>query len=268
MSAHQAINDVHFLPAVEVGERFNYSKDYILLLLKQGKIDGKKVANRWYANVASAEKFFEEAKKQKEVRREKIRSERKQELQARQILQPVARVVESPVRVQHPTQAVKRYAVLETFAIVVIGVLIGTTGYVWTSVDMRMAETYEGGTLEQFALALYGFVSGSSQTAHTLGVPPHIESQGVSGTYAGTTENDDAHSDTHSLVIMKADDTSPETIDQIRESFSDPVDVQIDEESPDTGIITPKFKNREGEEYRFLMVPITSDASQSKNTDS
>jgi hypothetical protein len=48
----------------------------------------------------------------------------------------------------------------------------------------------------------------------------------------------------------------------IQGSFSDEVSVSIDPHNPDTGIIIPHFKDTDGEEYRYLIVPVIKDGIQ------
>ena len=62
-----------------------------------------------------------------------------------------------------------------------------------------------------------------------------------------------------SFVVAPDELFTSTTIDSIRDSFSDQVEVTIDPNNPDTGIITPEFKEGKGEPYRFLMVPVTAE---------
>ena len=56
------------------------------------------------------------------------------------------------------------------------------------------------------------------------------------------------------MVILPSQSQDEETIKKIKESFSDEVRVEIEDET--SGFIIPIFREREGEKYLYLMVPI------------
>ncbi len=82
MSSQLILEGKKYTPATLVGERFGYTKEYILLLIKQGKIDGKKIGHKWYAHIPSADHHFKTAARLREVRRKEISESRKAELHA------------------------------------------------------------------------------------------------------------------------------------------------------------------------------------------
>jgi hypothetical protein len=61
----------------------------------------------------------------------------------------------------------------------------------------------------------------------------------------------------HTSLVIGPDEVLTTTrTESIRGSFSDDVSVSIDPHNPDTGIIIPHFKDKDGESYRYLMVPV------------
>lgn len=58
------------------------------------------------------------------------------------------------------------------------------------------------------------------------------------------------------MVMLKENEVDEKSVEDIRESFSDEVEVRVDPNDPSTGIVTPVFRDRTGEAYRFLMVPL------------
>ena len=56
------------------------------------------------------------------------------------------------------------------------------------------------------------------------------------------------------LVVIPSTEKAEETIQKIKASFSDEVRVTPEDES--SGIIVPIFREREGQEYIYLMVPV------------
>lgn len=222
-----------YTAAIDAAKQFGYTKDYLLLLIKDGKIDGQKVGNKWYVHVPSVGQFFAEAKVRKEERRKRISIERKKELK-------------SHTRVRFTGN--QRTAVLETLAIVVIGLSLGVTGYVGTTVQ-QTAYVGEGAVnfIERFAVSLYSLIYSDDERLST--------SESVAPAGLGSSEQKEK-SGGEGVVVVPATDMTAETAESIRNSFSDPVEVSVDPEHPDTGIIIPKFKQGDGEAYRFLMVPI------------
>jgi hypothetical protein len=55
------------------------------------------------------------------------------------------------------------------------------------------------------------------------------------------------------VVLLNAD-TSAEAVQQVKELFSDEVEVEFTAE--DVGTITPVFKEKTDESYQFIMVPV------------
>jgi hypothetical protein len=227
------IEGKEYVPATVAGKHFGYTKDYLLMLIKEGKIEGQKIGNKWYVHIPSAEEHFSVASKARELRRREISLERKAELRK-----------STHVKKSH-THAT---ALVETLVIVIIGLSLGATGYVgsgalqYASVQNDNARNF----FENVALSMYSFVTPAPQElAETVVSEPQSEvTQGVI-------------TEVPALIVAPASNFSEGVVNDVRESFSDPVDVVVDPEDPDTGIITPIFKDgKKGDEYRFLMVPV------------
>ncbi len=252
MSQSLTINDRQYLPAGEVGRYFGYTRDYILTLSREGKIDGRKVGHRWYVNLDSAKVFFESAKADREVRRQVVSEVRKAELRSHQ-----------------QTIVMPRYtaALTETLAILVIGLLIGVTGYLGTATPNQAAVGDSGiSFFKQLAISLYDLISpheALTVTTTTSEQPSHSDIATLNTVLAEepvptVVYRDGVATTTYtSLVIGPEQVLTTTTVQSIRDSFSDEVSVSIDPHDPDTGIVIPHFKNGDGESYRFFMVPVT-----------
>ncbi len=252
MSQSLTINDREYIPAGEVGRHFGYTRDYILTLSREGKIDGRKVGHRWYVNLASAKTFFESAKADREIRRQQVSEVRKAELRSYQ-----------------QTTAVPKYtaALTETMAILVIGLLIGVTGHLGTTTHQQAAlGDADVSFLKQLAISFYDLLS--PQETFTV-VETSVSNRSSLPNTAPVVKNPDEIPNTiayeavvattsyTSLVVGPAQVLTTTTVESIRESFSDEVSVSIDPHNPDTGVVIPHFKNSDGESYRFFMVPVT-----------
>lgn len=240
MSDSLTISGKAYIPAAKAGKRFGYTSEYILMLAREGKIEGQKVGHRWYVEPASIETFFKNKNEVKRSRSEMIRKVRKAELAQHQALR----------RKKH-----HHSALIETLAIVVIGLAIGATGYLGTSVAQpaAVAKT-DASFFERLAVALYNFVSPQSDTeSHTEVapvVPKRTGEEALSVTVGTTT--------TTSIIIAPDEVFTATSIESVRDSLSDDVTVTPDGERDGTGIITPHFKDGNGEEYRYLLVPINA----------
>lgn len=244
MSNVLILDGKEYVPATDAGKHFGYTKDYFLLLAKQGKVDGKKIGHKWYIHLPSAAAFFKKAEVEKNARRMRIREERKRELSH------YSKVI-TPKRKSSVRGGV---ALVEVFALVVIALSLGVTGYLGTVPKDQAAQITGTGFLERAALSLYTLVSGHDaevESTESLAVqePSHESEYAAVSMHVGTT--------THTSLVVAPDEVMTLTsIEEIENSFSDEVEVSIDAQNPKTGVIVPQFKDTEGEQYRFLMVPV------------
>ncbi len=235
MSSVLHIDGKEYVTATTAGKYFGYTKDYMLLLAKEGKIDGQKIAHKWYIHTPTAEIFFKGAERARAERKKIISLERKTEL---------SRHTSRRSLVNH-----HRTAVLETLVIVIIGLSLGATGYLGTGAHVASAKVAgEGNFFKELAISLYEFISPSEKVA--------VHNTFESDTRDTDTQEITSESEAHSFVVAPADSFTAEVARSVQESFSDEVTVIVDKDNPDTGIIVPQFKNTEGEAYRFLMVPV------------
>lgn len=260
MSSEITFDGKKYIPATDAGKYFGYTKEYMLMLIKGGKIDGQKVKHKWFVNIPSAEVYFENAKLARVERRLKLSESRRVELREH-VSQVVKEVeVEDVVQVSPYTRHAQ-LAILETLVIVFLGISVGSFGYVSTSSPVATAHMSERGFLKGLAVYVYDFFSSDADTATpsdrvVVSLPvmtdgnSHSEIQAISARI-GTT--------THTSLAISADELftlTTTSVESIEASFSDPVDVAVDPQSPNTAIITPQFRDGKGEEYRFMMVPV------------
>jgi hypothetical protein len=237
MSDSLSISGKSYIPAAKAGKQFGYTGEYMLMLAREGKIVGQKVGHRWYVEPSSIEAFFRNKNEVKKSRSEMIRKVRKAELAKHESMRR---------KKQHHA------ALIETLAILVIGLAIGTTGYLGTAaVQPAAVVESDSSFFERLAVAFYSFFS-PTETPVTRDTaeaqPAHVEEQSVSVTVGTTT--------TTSIIIAPDEVFTATSIEAVEASLSDAVTVTPDPEREGTGIITPHFKENDGEEYRYLLVPI------------
>jgi hypothetical protein len=251
MSQVLTIDGRDYIPAGRVGKHFGYTRDYILTLAREGKIDGQKIGHRWYVNLQSAEKYFSSAKVVREERRQMIREERRAELLSHAVLEK---------------KASRSSAALEAVAIAIIGLVVGMTGYIThsnSSTEEQVALTYSSNAsfLERLAVSLYNLISPEPEVIKTE-VVEYVPPSDVDEARAGLEHDVASRTMRTSLVVGPGEILTTVKEESILESFSDEVSVSIDPHNPDTGIIIPHFKDADGEEYRYLIVPVIQENTQ------
>jgi hypothetical protein len=234
MSSILQIEGNEYHPATVAAKQFGYTKEYLLMLAKQGKVDGRKVANKWYIKLSSAEEYFTEARGTQEERRRAVSEARKRELHERNLHR-----VHNGVRTQRINR--RTLALAETAAVVVIGLTIGVTGYMGGEVGRQQASLASAGDfVDAVALSLYRAIvpeprSMQAPTAVEDSSSTHVVSDAP---WAGSLVHSPARA--------------------VQESFSDTVAVIFNEADPSVAVVTPFFKTGAGEPYRFLLTPVES----------
>ena len=236
MSDILQINGAEYHPAPVAAKQLGYTKEYLLMLAKQGKIKGQKISNRWYIHIPSVEQFFSEVQHERKDRRQEISLERKRELQSH---------TEDRVAHAQRTKRITRrsVAVLETLTIVVIGFMIGTTSYVGVHTSQQASVSSASDFVDSVSLSFYRFVIGESEEEN-LSVQPDAQPDSAwSGAFV------------HSPVQA------------VQDSFSDPVNISFDEQNPSITVVSPVFKDGEGDPHRFLLTPVEVGSSTSTESE-
>jgi hypothetical protein len=252
MSQTLTVENRDYIPAGKVGKHFGYTRDYILMLARDGKIDGRKIGHRWYVNLESAEKFFHEAKILREEKKQEIRQVRKAELRTHQITRKNTH---------------ERPGLIGALAFAVFVFVIGFAGYVSVRDVGQHAMVVSGDIsfFEKVAVSLYNLISPEpfvleerselsvpQENSRVVNVPEVVEEDQTTATRTTRT----------SLIIGPGEVLTTTKIESIADSFSDDVSISIDPHNPDAGIIIPHFKDGDGEEYRYLIVPVTEGLNQ------
>lgn len=230
----------HHVSAVDAGRQFGYTNDYVSRLAREKKVLASRVGRQWYVDVESLQLFIKQTEEVKKKNSERLREERKKE----RIL------LADGVAVELLTLAPSRVVTLaKAGAVLCVSVLMG--GLIFVN-----AENISSGTswsaavfpaLRQIALRVYG-----------LGEDPEKlmpQSSGAAA-YMGASIATEKRESREGIVILPSEEVEGGMSDaEIRDSFSDEVGITRDEDNR-SGIITPVFKDREAEGYRFLLVPI------------
>lgn len=259
MSRVLTINAREYTPAGEVAKHFGYTRDYILMLSREGKIDAQKIGHRWYVNFDSAKSFFARAKVERDERRREMSEIRKIELRSGQTLS--SRGVSARAKRSTP--------MLEVTAVVIVAMVVMGAGYAGTyapKVSERASVSDESSFLSGLATRFYEWLTPDwkREEQHSNVVVP-ASTTSVNSANKSTTrshaENEtsgvSATRTVHTSLVVGPDEVMTTTkVEEIKDAFSDEVSVSLDPHDPNTGVIVPHFKNGDGEAYRFIMVPV------------
>lgn len=243
----------NLLPAKEVAGLVGYTSDYVTRLAREGKIDAVNEGRQWLVDPDSVKLFSLQAAAEKRERALQLREKRIQERALTVRATEAAKIDEEVVT--SAQGAVLQTVVLTTCLFLVVHVF-------WFAAESRLnldalvggvsvvAERISQSVIEPIPdlfsqVAAYAFVAFQKDDTE-IGDAVMFESDAVSS-------NDP---DFQGVVIMEDGGAHQEYLDTIRSSFSDDVEVEFDAE--DSGVIRPTFTERDGESYRFLLVPVNT----------
>lgn len=216
------------ITAKAASARFDYSPDYITRLAREGKIIAEQIGRQWHVDIDSLKLFTLQVEADKRARQEELRAERKQELAKTQ-----KQIV---ITKQETALATVRPMALALTAVAALCLMVmGSVSFV----------AYEEKVDAQ--AMLFGADDVASRLFDTL--------------FAPWKKTSTSEAEVQSGVVLLPTSTPAERLEEVRDSFSDEVRVELD--GSDTGVVTPVFKESEGESYRFLLVPVAE--SNTKN---
>ncbi len=230
----------HHISSVDAGRQFGYTNDYVSRLAREKKVLASRVGRQWYVDVESLQSFIKKTEEAKKENSERLREERKKE----RVLLADGGTVELL------TLAPSRAATLaKTGAVLCASVMMGGLIFVGAE-NISAGKSWSAAVfpaLRQIALRVYG-----------LGENPEslrAQSSGAAA-YMGASTVAEKKAPQEGIVVLPNEEGIGAMSDsEIRDSFSDEVGITRDEDNQ-SGIITPVFKDREAEGYRFLLVPV------------
>ena len=259
MSSSIQFQGKNYLSSKEAGRVSGYTNDYISRLAREGKIDATRVGTQWFVEPKSLDSYSQFAEKAREERKESLRALRQKERKNFPVPSPqiFATTVSAPALAdvrpfdfsfaQSDAHQTALLAVLSGVAVAVLFVLLPPTISSENTASLVAAvRGLENTASLNFALP---YVSVLEEMFSFHWVPGLFATTEVpSSPVRGTPDQLDG------VVVMPS--TTPEkTIESVRNSFSDNVEVTLDMGGR-SGIIKPVFKQGVGNTYRFVMVPL------------
>ena len=244
MAHNVEIGGISYIPTHEAAKAVGYTSDYVCKLAREQKIAAKRVGRFWFVDPISLEKFYSIANRERKERNEKLRTVRKLERKEKtahfSFQMPQNRKLNPQIR-----------AFFGATATIVTGLAVGFIFYSSLTIpfDTHMMRV----------ISLYGETQKMArQTNHALsGIALNLKSSANIFSSPGNQQiaSHEGNREREGVVVVPS--TTPQTeIDRIHESFSDEVDVSFDDPDSTAGVITPIFRERDGDQFRFLLVPV------------
>jgi len=262
MSPKETIDGTIFLSSREAGKISNYTHDYIARLCRDGKLIGQKINRTWYVREDSLLLFLDEYENEKEARHQALSQERKLE----QIdLHEVTTGALSPLSLKITALAFS-FLLLFASAFSVFHLNEKFSSSQSTSLVASVLDT------ETFSEHAARFVY---ETAHSVwatlasffirekkyavvNTDVQIQQQKMHTDDADVAVDNvkTPRFEKKGVVVVPADPNIENDVAmrEIKNSFSDEVDIKF--EDPESGVITPVFKERDGDDYLFVLVPL------------
>lgn len=275
MSYSVEIQGTEYFAASAIARQVGYTPDYVTKLAREQKVKATRVGRQWFVDPYSLKQFINSVRVQKQMRSAELRRERRNELsdsvatRGPSLMQKAYTVADKAVRVVAPSAhryAPQLHAAVQTGAIALSGVVLGVMIY-GTSAESLIATGLRAVTATESAThELYVAVEKTHDTLPALSVESlqrgirELFLSSISGMerFLAVMMSGDEHFDHPGVVVVPTSDDSVSDVHSIQESFSDEVNVTFDPDAPNTGVVTPVFKERSGDGYRFLMVPVRS----------
>lgn len=230
MSQALYIDGIELVPSKVAGKTVGLSNDYVSRLAREQRIFATQIKRQWYVDLQSLRRYIESTKIEKEERNRELSQQRQIEK-----LQKTARVIHETQKRKVASQRMRRLAVVDTSAILVLGILTTGLGWLWWNANpAALPETPAVATVKTAKTEL------AQHDTSTGGTEPALRD---------TSEISGQPSEQGFVAIPVTN--SATTTSVIAARFSDDaVVIQLDGQA----LIQPTFTEREGDLYEFVNV--------------
>ena len=256
MSEQLEINGIPYVPVAQAAKQFGYTSDYLTKLAREKKISGSKIHRRWFVSVESIEEFLAHHENTNIKKSKELRTERKRLFAAAQTVR------RSSDHMRRDLVDRKVHAAAQAAVVLVLGLSVGAGGHAVARDQAALLSSSGSGlqALEQMAVRFYEFIT-VRRSVEEVRTVTHVVSQDEMQVEQQPSMADDTYGiyiDTHENKAQVR-----ESAERIANSFSDDINVILDEHSSDQGVIVPQFKDGEtGDPYAFVVVPIPNTSTQ------
>ena len=260
MSHSFTVNGKEYLPSTLLAVSFGYTSDYIGKLAREEKILGTQVGRQWFVEPESLKIFLQKSEVEKELRKQELRLQRKNEHASFQKKVIVEKNIPSSLT-----------ALALVCAIVACGIFVGSLSWITVSEGVGVVEVATGFSELQTLIgqgvspvhAIDQLQRNAQQFLATTkkadGVPS-IVSETVSIGDVAQPETHEVFTQLPSEVsILNVGATHTATATKgysIGEQFSD--EVQLRTTASGTQMIAPVFRKNASSSMLFMLVPVTA----------
>lgn len=259
MSTTTHMRGIAYVSSKDAARSVGYTSDYIARLAREGKILSRREGIQWFVELGSLEMFLKAVERSREDRKAQLREERRKEREQHEATVAVeAQAVPFPPR-QHTVNDVVDVSVADEFAPHAHVPMRASRAHALTALSLTagvfvaMAVTFSAPfapIAERNAANLLESFLSATRFAWSFAFPWDRELAGVPHAEVETPHE----SRMKGIVVLPPGSEDAQTIERVRESFSDDVIVSLDEDRT-TGTIVPVFKEGPGDEYEFVIVP-------------
>lgn len=265
------IRGVRYVSSNTAGSSIGYSGDYVARLAREQKIRATRIGRQWFVDPISLENFYANANREKQIRQKKLREVRIKERRKSEAFAvrraELLRYAYTPRVAEAIQYASPARALFASTGVMLAGVFLGVVFYYGsTQSTATMVRAIPELPTFNIAAALHEIrgvigrvAKGGAAKAPESASLPALLPEGVRRADAGNTAplDEASFSDgANGMVVIPEGEDAEASLAKIRASFSDEVVISRDETNPETGVITPVFRERTGEQYRFLLVPV------------
>lgn len=259
MSTITNSRSIAYVSSKDAARSVGYTSDYIARLAREGKIISRREGIQWFVELGSLEMFLKAVERAREERKGQLREERRKEREhheatatvagAPAVVTPREHTVHDVVDVSFGNEYAADHDSLarstRTHALTAMSLTAGVAVAILVTFSGQITPIAERST----ASLLESFIS-ATRFAWSFAFPWKTELAGAPEKHAGGMFFEE-----RGIVALPPGSKDAETIQRVRESFSDDVVVRLDEDRT-TGTIVPVFKEGPGDEYQFVIVPM------------
>lgn len=256
-----------YISLQEATKYCDYSQEYLSLRIRQGKLRGKKFARNWVTKKEWLEEYLKEVREYncnsvkngfRCQHRENFIKQQKSEsiVQDGLILAQEFIKEKKPPEFKFPLKEFSRLAFVASF------LFIFFASFFSPSIFEKRQFSYENTTMSAGSIWQSSFEVFSDyarwlkknineQIARAKTYFAEIIDQGKKSLAEKSSEKSPVR---EGVVVVQSTSNDEALKEKIRDSFSDEVKVELKDDG--SGIITPIFKEREGDQYLYIMVPV------------
>jgi hypothetical protein len=245
----------------EAAKHCDYSQEYLSLRIRQGKLRGKKFARNWVTKKEWLEEYLYEVR---EHNANSVKNNFKHRCRDNFIGPPrkdfpvpegffITRELVAEVAAPRPEFSIKRFSVLAlaaVFAFIFCVSIFSPSFFQKKEISRELAAMSASGILQSTSeiFLKYGQWLGESIGHQFTKIKTYIA-------YLKSFDKKPlAETEDRGMVVVPSTADDEALKEKIKTSFSDEVKVEPTDES--SGIITPIFREKEGEKYLYIMVPV------------